>query len=266
MDRLLFVYDLENDSLWSDGLQAALKLLESSFKIDYLNLQNSNHSLNGYDFVLGWGAFGSRVDNTLKNYLGKKGLCLGGNATPVPYIDYDIIFYETKWVKNNYLNRAEHKKTTRFVHAFGTNTQIYKPLNLSPVIDYLTIGAFALWKNQRMILKKNGIKMAIGQIQRGNLSESLDIIGDLMLGGCIISDMIPPKKLAKFYNLSRIVYLPCDIIGGGERAVLEAKACGIPVEVENDKLKEIKDSPILWDEKYYKSQLKNAIKYELSKK
>jgi len=108
--------------------------------------------------------------------------------------------------------------------------------------------------------------MAIGQIQRNNLSESLNIIGDLMLGGVIISDMIPPKDLAKFYNLSRTVYLPCDIIGGGERAVLEAKACGIKIEVENDKLREIANADKLWDETYYYKQLKHAIKYEITKK
>ena len=62
------------------------------------------------------------------------------------------------------------------------------------------------------------------------------------------------------YNLSKNVYIPANIIGGGERAVLEARACNIPVEVEDDnpKLKELLYSPIL-DHHYYARQIEKGI-------
>ncbi len=36
------------------------------------------------------------------------------------------------------------------------------------------------------------------------------------------------------YNSAAVVYIPCTVDGGGERAVLEAKAAGAVVEVEAD--------------------------------
>jgi hypothetical protein len=48
------------------------------------------------------------------------------------------------------------------------------------------------------------------------------------------------------YQNSKNVYIPANINGGGERAVLEARSCGCNVEVENDnpKLKELVYSKI----------------------
>jgi len=62
------------------------------------------------------------------------------------------------------------------------------------------------------------------------------------------------------YNRAKIVYIPANIIGGGERAVLEARACGCKVEVEpdNPKLQELLNCP-LWDTNYYTDQLVKGI-------
>ena len=60
---------------------------------------------------------------------------------------------------------------------------------------------------------------------------------------------------------SKNVYIPASIQGGGERAVLEARACNIKVTIEDDnpKLKELLTSQI-YDHHYYSDQLNYGIK------
>ena len=61
--------------------------------------------------------------------------------------------------------------------------------------------------------------------------------------------------------MAETIYIPASTIGGGERAVLEARACERNVEVEpdNPKLQELLTCTV-YEEKYYASQLKRGIK------
>ena len=261
-NKVLFVFDHKYENTWRDGLWAALNILKSDFNIQFHNLQNASPvvDFSGFDFILGWGGFNSPVDNFLHKLKDaypnfKYGLCIGGNAFP-PVMDgqYDVLFYETHWYEPQ-LESHPNK-----FHAFGVNTNIYHRQD-SPIIwDWLSVGSFSYWKRHHKILAKNGTKMVIGEIQRDNWQESFDIISDLLLGGAGVSDMLYPTKLRDIYNSSAVVYIPAEVNGGGERAVLEARACGRPVEIEkdNDKLKELLNCP-LWDERYYASQLKKGI-------
>ena len=56
------------------------------------------------------------------------------------------------------------------------------------------------------------------------------------------------------------VYVPDDVLGGGERAVLEARALGVRavVEPDNPKLAELLGSPV-YDHAYYAAQLRYAL-------
>lgn len=264
MKKVLFLYDIEDDNLWRDGLWAAIQLLSQDFDITWANLRTEKPLLEGYDFILAWGGYNSSPDKylTLRNWADQTptGLCLGGYAMPynLPHFnEYDVVFYECDWAKGWLEDLGTN---TKLVHAFGVNTSIYKPLPMLKVWDYITVGSFSLWKRQLKLLEKEGNKLAIGQIQKGNLNESLDIAGNLLLNGCAVSDMILPEGLALLYNASKACYIPAETMGGGERSVLEARACGIPVEIEpdNPKLQELLTSPV-WDHVYYAEQLKKGI-------
>jgi hypothetical protein len=102
--------------------------------------------------------------------------------------------------------------------------------------------------------------MAIGELQKENIYESMDIIDALLNGGVMVATEAAPETLLKYYNNSINVYLPALTIGGGERSLLEARACGCNVEVEldNPKLQELLTCPI-WDHRYYADQLKKGI-------
>jgi len=254
--KILFVLRHEYQDIWKDGLFKAIELLSYDYDITVHNLIDGDPtSTVGYDFVLGWGAFGSQVDYFMHRIDNKKGLCIAG--TPSPTLggrNYDILFYETDWYKEKI------KEHPRAIKAFGINTDIYKPEDTEKFFDYITVGAFALWKRQHFLLQKEGRKLAIGEIQKDNPQESLGIIARLLAGGVFISDMVEPEALATLYNMSKKAYIPASVDGGGERAVLEARACGIDVEVESDnlKLQELLDCPIYDQEDYFK-KLKEGI-------
>lgn len=269
--KILFVYYMEPEieATWNDGLAEAIRILRNDFQIRKLNLFNQDlKSFNDYDFILGWGAWRSPADNFLHRVrmLDKKiptGLCIGGNAIP-PFMenDHNILFYETEWYKPT----ISHHKNIK--HAFGVNRKVFRPLKKAdfgasqwlPVWDFVSVGSFSLWKRHNLLLNKHGKRLAIGQIQKNNLNESISIIGDLILGGVAVSDMVEPESLNTIYNLAKTIYIPAEINGGGERAVLEARSAGTQVEVDKDnpKLLSLLESPI-WGAEYYAQELKEGI-------
>lgn len=261
--KLLFVYDMRDTSHWMDGLHAALFLLEEDFDVFYWNLSNKEEERMDYrdaDFVLGWGAFDSSVDKQLKlcGDAKKIGLCIGGNGTPARE-GYDVLFYETKWVRN-FLDLGMF--CNNLVHAFGVNTDIYNEIDITvPIVwDYIGVGSFSLWKRWHRMQNKKGTKLVVGEYQVDNEPESMAIVQSLIIRNIMVSDTVSPFDLANLYHWSRTLYMPSDIYGGGERAVLEARACGLNVEIEDDnpKLKELLESPI-YDHHYYAEQLKKGI-------
>jgi hypothetical protein len=249
-----FVYSLpkEHDFLWKDGLWAALQTLD----FQMINLQKTQE-IPECEYVLAWGGFQSHAEKFVRDLKHKDsklkiGLCIGGNAT-IPYTigDWDILFYETDWY------RPQISAHPNIVKAFGVNTDIFKPIKTEKIWDCITVGAFANWKRLHLLKKKRGYRLAVGDIQKGNTEESMAIVNDLLSDGVCISDMVDQYTLAKIYNSAKKVYVPAQIIGGGERTVWEAKACGVEVECEpdNPKLQELIDSPVK-DHLYYAEQLK----------
>lgn len=256
--RLAFVYKHDYPHLWKDGLWAALKLLEEEWEVEMFNISTISSIPDTFDFYLGWGAFGSPADRMLRGKPWTKGLCVGGMPSPestgTDALNYNVLFYETEYF------RPTIEYHPNIVHAFGVNTDIFYPMVLPKVWNYISVGAFAKWKRFEMLATKGGDRLAIGEIQKGNPEESYDIIYHLLTNGCAISDMVEPGKLAVLMNMSDIAYVPADINGGGERTVLEARACSIPVQVESDnpKLKELLYSEV-YDHHYYANQLKKGI-------
>lgn len=276
--KVLFLYFMEPEleKFWRDGLWAALELLDKDLDIYKWNLYHGDgYDAGSFDFVLGWGAWRSPADNALHkirmvNKTKPTGLCIGGNAVP-PFMpdDHSILFFETPWYAK-YI--SSHK---RIKHAFGVNRKVFRHFEKADfeaytrtsrgdeapfLYDYLSVGSFSLWKRHEHILQKTGKRLVIGQIQKNNIAESMDIIGNLLLGNVGVSDMIGGDALNLLYNLSKVCYIPADINGGGERTLLEARSAGIKVEVDNDnpKLLELLQSPI-WDAQYYADRLKEGI-------
>ena len=268
--KLLFVYSHEKpEQLACDGLMSAISLLEKDFKINKLNLSSTSSAERQvfwhteYDFILGWGAAGSSVDKNIKEggwKAKKRGLCIGGNAMPPDGLEnYDVLFAETDWMINNYLAGVK----TKIVKAFGVNTDVfYQPdIDLPIMWDYIGVGALALWKRWGRFEDLPGKKLVVGQYQLGNERESSHIATELIKSGVMVSDWVSPFDISNFYWWSRTLYMPADLVGGGERTVLEAKACGLKVMVEDDnpKLKELADLEVVPSHIDYAKALKEGI-------
>ena len=248
--KILFVYDHKTPEYWMDGLWAALQVLQKDFDVEKWNLAEKDADIgllgagDKYDFMLGWGGFNSKVDKRLQEENDqKKGLCIGGNAfPPTGANNYDVLFFETKWYRPQI---SFHKN---IVLAFGVNTDIFfQPDITMPIVwDYIGVGAFAKWKRWEKMKLKKGNCLVVGEIQSDNKAESREIYTDLIENGVMVSDMVSPFDISNMYHWSRTLYMPSDIYGGGERSVLEARACGLQVEIEpdNDKLKELLTCPI----------------------
>lgn len=242
--KVLFVFDHKYEDNWKDGLWAALEVLGEEFEITKTNIafyypsEVEIHS--HYDFILGWGGFNSGVDQLLQKHYwhGKYGLCIAGNAfPPTGGLSYDVLFYETAWY------RPEISFHPNIHQAFGTNTDLYCPIDIpTPVVwDYLGVGAFASWKRWEKMVQKTGRRLVVGEYQSDNERESATIALGLLQSGVMVSPMVNPFDLVNLYHWSRTLYMPADINGGGERAILEARSCGLRVEIEDDnpKLQEL---------------------------
>jgi len=255
--KLLFIYESNHPVVVEDGLWTALNALEPMFTITRTNIAfEKDFVVPPCDFVLGWGAFGSHVDMMCQHIDRPKGLCIAGNAfSPSGALSYDVLFYETKWY------RKEIDFHPNIIQAFGYNDLVYKNLGVTERdVDYLGVGAYASWKRWEMMLNKTGTRRVIGEYQRGNPIESQAIWDRLEKGGVICKDMMKPEYLVYEYNRAKTVYIPSNIYGGGERAILEARACGCKVEVEpdNPKLMEVMAMP-LWTHQDYASRLQEGI-------
>lgn len=283
MPKLLFVFENKDEKIWRDGLWQALNRLgEQGYEITKVNLYDSKYPYEttagtvhtpvpdyleaqvkeeGYDFVLGWGGFNSLVDRTLQSIKGvKKGLCIGGVVFPPEgMFSYNVLFYETNWYRPT-INQHHNIR-----HAFGINEEIFHPSEPPTETedkfwDWTTVGCFADWKRQTYLSKKEGRKIAVGDVQKSNMRESMAIVNHLLNNGVAVMDMQTPEFIADLFRQSKNVYIPANVIGGGERAVLEARACRANVEIEpdNPKLSELLGT-VVWDSKYYAKQLKEGI-------
>jgi len=270
MKKILFIYDHSKpERLIYDGLWCALESFNvrgSDFPVYKCNLAfNEELPLKDFDFVLGWGGFDSKVDKFIQQFP-KKGLCLSApllvNETAK---NYDVIFYETEEVKKWLMVSG----LTKLVHAFGINTEIFEPIKwvkvgeedsieLLKVWDVISVGSFIEAHRQDKLYDILGNNIAVGEITPENIQKSFNYIANLLLKGWTVANWIQQEKLAQLYNMSKKFVATASF--GQERAVLEARACGIPIEVpsDNPKLKELLTSPI-WDIPYYASQLKKGI-------
>ena len=118
-------------------------------------------------------------------------------------------------------------------------------------------------KRHLKFLEKPGKKLALGSVDGPKINP---IKQKFLDAGVTVMDFVEPEELAALYHQSYKTYLPCNVHGGGDRSVLEARSCGVKVEIEpdNPKLKELIEGPIL-DEYFYAEQLDKGIQIMLQK-
>ncbi|KFC24063.1 hypothetical protein [Chryseobacterium sp. FH1] len=254
--------NVEKYNHWEDGFTKAVELLSKDFDVKWFNLEDvkpTAEELNKYDLILAKSCWNWIVDdyiNSLEGINSLKGIAVSCSVAPKYKSDiwkFDIIWYET----DEYINKIS-SHPNKF-QAFGVNTDKFFPQNLEKTIDVLSVGMLEPYKRFEKLNDIEGNEKLI--IGNKNSINSDSVLSKLDPSIKII-DYVSQEALAKYINSSKLVYIPASLHGGGERAVLEAKACGVKVLIEPDNQKL---SNLLLSDKdfsingYYQSLL-NSIK------
>lgn len=268
INKIAVVYSIPRSSprlnTWNDGFVAALNMLRGDYHITWINIEVdliTEQYLNSFDFLLvksnwNWGP-DKLLRETFRNLKVKKGLAISGVSLPPAFQEmlyYDVLWYETNWYKRIIKNHPN------IHHGFGINKKDLKVKIVTPVYDYITIGAFLPHKRMHYISKLKGKILVIGEKYDSPYSD--EIIKELEQNKNIdIMPFVEYSRLSNHLCLAKTLYIPATINGGGERAILEARHCGLEIKIEKDnsKLLEIKKSPI-WDSEYYNQQILKGIK------
>jgi hypothetical protein len=248
-----------------DGFLSAIQYLQHKYNIDFWKTEfdKKKRDYSKYNLILFKGNFGidyaQRIQFNKHDYSNiKTGLIISSIDGPSKkfFEYYDILFYETNWYYNNYPILKFHPHC---YHAFGVDTNIMKKYNnINKEYDIISIGTFASYKRFEFITNFKGTRIVLGNIYN---NKNNPLIHYLLANNVIIKDAVSYKELSLYYNKSKLCYIPCQINGGGERAILEARACGIKVKIEGDnpKLKELCESKIYSHIDYAKS-IEDGIK------
>jgi hypothetical protein len=266
------------------GFVAAMKHLEAFYIISWENLdayegvQLANVDIDrfnrDFDLIFIKSNWGWTVDRFVRMAFGNirtpKALLISGVADPPEDDDglffYDTLYYETNWY---WPKIKRHPRTKK---AFGIDTTVMRPIPhvaQNKTIDSLFIGWMANYKRPWLFGLHTARRhpadttplpklVAIGKLD--GMPESNDVVNAFKYRGVEVRGEVSDHELAVLINRAKEVHIPSTVLGGGERAVLEARACGVPVKIEEDnvKLKELLEGPI-WSEKQYARALHEGI-------
>lgn len=268
ISRIAIIYSIPKNSprfdTWNDGFVAALNMLSDDYFLTWINIEVdkiTEEYLNSFDFLLvksnwNWGP-DKLLREKFKSLNVKKGLAIAGVSLPPSLQEmlyYDVLWYETNWYRKIIKNHPN------IHHGFGINKNDLKVSAVPQKYDFITIGAFLPHKRMHYISKLKGRILVIGEKYDSQYSD--EIVKELQSNKNIdIMPFVEYSRLSDYLCSAKTLYIPATINGGGERAILEARHCGLEIKVERDnpKLLEIVKSPI-WDSQYYKEQLIKGIK------
>ena len=249
---------------WHDGFVKTIKILNNdyNYNISIINvIDGEDIDFEKYECIiiksnkLVEQLLQGKYNNWLNTWKTKMKICCIGNSKWIPdkrgIEMFDILMYETDWYYK-FASLDRHKYAFK---GFGVDTDIMKPITINKEFDCIFVGAVCNYKRPLRILNIKGKKCIIGQLTDKNIINKLKENKDIT-----IYDFASYEDLALYYNKSKLCYIPCELQGGGERALLEARACGIPVKIENDnpKLEELLNGKI-YTSYDYASQINNAI-------
>lgn len=281
--KALFVCDMpaEHFPFWNDGLRAAIQVLTDKYGwvIDILNTPRAEDIRSeGYDVGIFWG--GLTKDIHKFRYFDKQVLCFAGGPTFSPYINnFDLIFAESK------VDLLEFKRFgKKTIQAFGTNTSLFRPIQQPKIFSYIYPAAFALWKHHekfveyvrketenlgKEVAELDGYDvmvpaLAVGYMQPAEWEKECYEI--CQAGGIMVMPWVPYEAMPYLINSSEKLYVGASEIGGCQRAILEAKACDVPVVIDSDSKKLLELSKLTredilrdWSEFSYAETIKNGI-------
>lgn len=155
------------------------------------------------------------------------GLCYtGGRFTDYEKIP-DVVFVESK----TYLDWMRSRGLKNVRQVFGTNTEIFKPTPQPKVFDAYFPATGADWKRHHLFAKAMGSKGLVSGWWQPHEPHCLKVCVD---NKTAVLHHQMPESVNYLYNMAKTVLITSSDIGGSQRSVLEAMACGIPPIVMSD--------------------------------
>lgn len=220
---------------WTDGLNAAMKILEKSYDISYIE---PDADLEPYDLLIYWeapctinGPNRDKYLNVFNSHKPKILLFAGGPVVRGQFENFNAIAVESK------INVQEFKELgTDVFTAFGINTEIFKPIEVKKEFKVVHHGTCASWKRQNLLAEAFGQDaLLVGRFQESDPS----MFTESKRLGATVLDELTGDDLSKAIQKARVLVQSSAFWGGGQRCTLEAMASGLPVIVMSDSPKNI---------------------------
>lgn len=230
---------------WNDGLCAALKILGQKHDVKFfsyaeagatikkdtieMKLVETEYSMSywlksfGPKLIIGWGTSNYHWNEIQPFDVRKILLFAGGN----PDSDHASKIFSQVVVESE--SDAPYFPGSKV--AFGTNTELFRPLDRNKLFPSLYPAAFALWKRHDLWAES----MPAGSLACGLFQDHEKQCYEICVkGGHLIMPHVSADALVNLYNESLGVCITAERIGGSQRTALEAMACNIPVLATND--------------------------------
>lgn len=254
--KIDFVWDWPSEDIqtltWQDGLAAALKeLLARGHEVRVFTSGLYRRTLDHPyfpigvtdeivaeikawtpDVILHWGDFTRPHAKPLKELGIPMAICFAGGAIDAENnVLFDHIFVESEVYKE----KLEHNGFDNVSIAFGTNTELFKPLVQPKIFDTIFPATFALWKRHDLYAPATkGLRsLAVGYMYNDHEQECWQVCLD---NDVAIMPHVSAEALHYLYAMSKICVITSKSNGGSQRTVLEAMAMNLPVIVtDSDK-------------------------------
>lgn len=263
--RIAFVHDwvpdLEQELTWDDGLCAALRELQRrghlvysftdggdndtfiqapNFPMGMLFSQNLVARVASVkpDVILHWADMTRQHAVPLAELGVPMAICFAGGNVLGENLDlFDHVFVESQV----YADQLYDAGYANFSIAFGTNTDLFQPVEQNKAVDVIFPATFASWKRHSLYANAvQGMKsLAVGYMYDNHEQECWQ---ECLRLGVTILPHASAKVLHRLYAASRVCLVTSSSAGGSQRTVLEAMAMNLPLIVtDSDKYDYITD-------------------------
>lgn len=240
---------LANWYSWCDGLYGAMAKLGETHKVQiygysdqtafikrdnleinvFENEQSFRFRLDGFkpSVVFGWGTSFHNWNEIERLTTPKKRILLyaGGPIDKTnAFRHFDHVVVENESDKEKF-------EDGRVSVAFGTNTDVFKPMQLNKLYPSFYPAAFALYKRHNLWSESvpEG-SLAVGHMQ----DHETECFETCIEKTHLVLPAVEMTTIPYLYNQSKATVLTAENMGGCQRSALESMACNVPVLVTSD--------------------------------
>lgn len=247
---------------WKDGLAAAIKELsnrghnvhvittgaDTTIKHPYFDIHVTSDVVKLVkqlkpNVILHWADMTRRHARPLYELGIPQAICFaGGEPLGENYPFFAHVFVESQVYKDIYDEAGVSCSV-----AFGTNTELFKPVDNPKAFDTILPGTFAAWKRHNIYAQATkGLRsVACGYMYDDH---EQDCWQDCVKAGVTILPHVSADVLHYLYAASKVCVVTSSSAGGSQRTVLEAMSMNLPLIVtDSDKYDYAKDKAYVCD-------------------